>query len=155
MICSLFSDSLLVEYAWRSPGLRELIAIPLYMVALLKQTADGALPTTKEGILQAFVEESERDPDKAATLRERLQGFHRIHLQALAIEAHRQNTVALSESLSRGVVSSVQKRLRDDGQISSLEQKEFDPLVPFLQPKSAPVTRRNPLLSELVRFNLC
>ena len=38
----------LMDHAWRTPGLRELVAIPLYLTALLKRARGGSLPTTKE-----------------------------------------------------------------------------------------------------------
>lgn len=95
----------LMDHAWRTPGLRELVAIPLYLTALLKQAPGGSLPATKEEVLRSFVTELEQDSDKLATLREALQGFHRDFLEAIAVEATRQETVALSEAQARAVVN--------------------------------------------------
>jgi hypothetical protein len=36
-----------LDHAWRTPGLRELVAIPLYLTALVDQSSGGTLPTTK------------------------------------------------------------------------------------------------------------
>jgi hypothetical protein len=121
----------LMDHAWRTPGLRELVAIPLYLTALLKQVPGGSLPTTKEEVLRSFVTELERDPDKLATLREALQGFHRDFLEAIAVEATSQETVALSEAQARGVANTVQERLKADNQIAQLLQpmKVLDALV--------------------------
>lgn len=121
----------LMDHAWRTPGLRELVAIPLYLTALLKQAPRGSLPTTKEEVLRSFVSELEQDTDKMLTLREELQGSHRHLLEAIAVEATRQETVALSEAQARAVVTSAQERLMDDKQIAQLLQpmKVLDALV--------------------------
>lgn len=108
----------LLDHAWRLPGLRELVAIPLYLTALLKQVPGGSFPSTKEEVLRAFVEELERDPDKQAILREVFQGYHRDYLEALSVEAMRQGTVALSETQGRTVANAVQLQLKDDNQIA-------------------------------------
>ncbi|MDG6025714.1 MAG: hypothetical protein E3K40_03180 [Candidatus Brocadia sp.] len=112
----------LMDHAWRTPGLRELVAIPLYLTALLKQAPGGSIPTTKEEVLRSFVKELEQDPDKLATLREAFQGFYRDLLEGLAVEATREETVALSESQARAVVNTVQEHLRDAKQIAQLLQ---------------------------------
>ncbi len=112
----------LMDHAWRTPGLRELVAIPLYLTALLKQAPGGSLPTTKEEVLRSFVTELEQDPDKLATLRGASQGFHRDFLEGLAVEAAREETVALSEGQARAVVNTVQEHLRDAKQIAQLLQ---------------------------------
>ena len=121
----------LMDHAWRTPGLRELVEIPLYLTALLKQAQGGLLPTTKEEVLRFFVTELEKDQDKAATLRGTLQGFHRDFLEAIAVEATRQETVVLSERQVRAVIITVQEQLRDDRQIAQLLQpmKVVDLLV--------------------------
>lgn len=121
----------LMDHAWRTPGLRELVATPLYLTALLKRAPGGSLPTTKEEVLRSFVTELEQDPDKMATLREDLQGFHRGLLEAIAVEGMRQKTVALSEAQARAVVNTMQERLRADKQITRLLQpmKVLDALV--------------------------
>ena len=42
----------LMDHAWRRSGLRELVAIPLYLTALLQQAPGGSLPNTKEEMLR-------------------------------------------------------------------------------------------------------
>ena len=108
----------LMDHAWREPGLRELVAIPLYLTALLKQASGGSLPTTKEEVLRFFVSELEQDADKMVILREELQSFHKDFLEAIAAEATRQETVALSEAQARTVVTTVQEHLMADKQIA-------------------------------------
>lgn len=112
----------LMDHAWRTPGLRELVAIPLYLTALLKHASGGSLPTTKEEVLRSFVAELEQDRDKLTTLREALQDFHREFLQEIAVEATHNETVALSEAQARAVVNVVQQRLKAENQIAELLQ---------------------------------
>lgn len=120
-----------LDHAWRTPGLRDLVAIPLYLTALLEQAPEGSLSTTKEEVLRSFVEELERDKDKLATLRQALQRLHRNFLEGLAVEATRQRTVALSEEQARATVDTVQKKLKAEQQIAELFQpmKILDALV--------------------------
>jgi hypothetical protein len=121
----------LLDHAWRTPGLRELVAIPLYLAALLKQAPGSSLPTTKDEVLRSFVTEVEQDRDKLATLREALQGFHRKFLEEIAFDATRHGTVALTEKQARAVVNTVQERLKAEKQIAELLQpmKVLDALV--------------------------
>ena len=112
----------LMDHAWRTPGLRELAAIPLYLTALLKRARGGFLPTTKEEVLRSFVAELEQDQDTLATLREALQGFHREFLEEIAVDATGHETVALSEARARAAVNKVQERLKAGKQIAEFLQ---------------------------------
>ena len=49
----------LVEQAWRTPGVRELIGIPLYLTSLLRSISGARFPQTKEEVLRLFVDPSE------------------------------------------------------------------------------------------------
>jgi hypothetical protein len=49
-------------------GLRDLMAIPLYVTTLLRTATDGRLPETKEEILRSFVRAHEADPIRAEVL---------------------------------------------------------------------------------------
>src|SRR5207247_533547 len=82
----------LLDHAWRTPGVRELISIPLYLTALLAHTPGSALPTTKEEVLRLFVAQHEAG-EKAAGMHDALFGLHPQILTALAVEAaERANT---------------------------------------------------------------
>ena len=52
----------LVDRAWRTPGVRELVVIPLYLNALLTLPAGAPFPETKEAVLRMFVQQNERAP---------------------------------------------------------------------------------------------
>lgn len=112
----------ILDHAWRTAGLRELVAIPLYLTTLLGHAPDGSLPTTKEEVLRSFVEEHEKPAEKAAALRESLFGFHAEMLRALAVEATRRVTTILSDGVSRAVIASVEDQLVTDRQISQAPQ---------------------------------
>lgn len=119
-IANEFSDSegeALMDHAWRTPGLRELVAIPLYLMALLKHAPGGSLPTTKEEVLRLFVTTVEQDLDKFAPLRTLLQDCHKYFLEAIAVDAMCQQAVILTEQQAREVVTAAQERLIIDGQI--------------------------------------
>ena len=112
----------LVDQAWRTSGIRELIAIPLYLAALLTRIPDGRLPTTKEEVLRLLVEEHERSAEKAAVLRDRLFGFHPEMLTALAVDATSAANTAISDDRARSVIRRVEDELLASGQISSSPQ---------------------------------
>ena len=108
----------LLDHAWRTSGVRELISIPLYLNALLSYATSGAMPQTKEEVLRLFVDEHEKAPEKAEALQKELLGFHRPMLAALAVEATTAANTVIEISRARSVVSGVEDRLAADGQIS-------------------------------------
>ena len=112
----------ILDHAWRTAGIRELVAIPLYLTTLLGHAPGGRLPTTKEEILRLFVEEHERPAEKAAALRESLYGFHAEMLRALAVEVTRRESTVLSDTVARAVITFVEERLVTDKQISDAPQ---------------------------------
>lgn len=109
----------LLDHAWRTPGIRELIAIPLYLTALLSQTAGDKLPTTKEEVLRMFVSNHEGDPERAAALKEIFLGVHKPILTAIATEATHTVTTAISDAQARAIVKAAIDQLISEGQISS------------------------------------
>ena len=120
-LCGSDGESL-IDQAWHTPGLRELVAIPLYLTTLLNQVPRGSLPTSKEDVLQSFVAELERDWDNLATLHDALLGFHRKFLEEIAVEATNRETVALSEARAHVAINTMQMRLKTENQIADLFQ---------------------------------
>lgn len=108
----------LLDHAWRTPGIRELISVPLYLTALLSQTAGKTLPTTKEEVLRMFVDNHEQDAEKATELKKQLLGVHREILNSLAAEATYKVTTALSESKARTVSKVALDKLIEQGQLA-------------------------------------
>jgi hypothetical protein len=112
----------LIDQAWRTPGVREFVAIPLYLTALLGSTPGAEFPQTKEEVLRLFVTQHEQIPEKAAILQRELFGFHGEMLTALAVEASRTSKPQLSETLARQVISDVTTELASQKQISAAPQ---------------------------------
>jgi hypothetical protein len=88
----------LVDQAWRTPGVRELMGIPLYLSALVTSATGAAFPQTKEEVLRMFVARHEGALEQAATLRKELLGFHTNMLVGLAVEANRTSNTAISDT---------------------------------------------------------
>jgi hypothetical protein len=108
----------LVDNAWRVSGLRELVSIPLYLNALLRNPPAAAMPTTKEEILRLFVRQHEGLPENAEVLRRAFGGHHPELLQGLAIEAVMAANTAIPETRAKAVVSRVLGDLKTSGQIN-------------------------------------
>lgn len=108
----------LLDRAARTPGVRSLVSIPLYLTALLLQAPGGAMPTTKEAVLGLFVAEHERAGERAEALRAALSGHHAEVLTALAVEATRTANTAISEARACLVVKQEEDRLVEAGQIT-------------------------------------
>jgi hypothetical protein len=106
----------LVDQAWRTPGVRSLVAIPLYLTALLKRAPGAQMPSTKEEVLRFFIEEHERSADRAEALSRTLLGHHTDLLAALAVTGIGAGTAALAEEGARATVSQVETRLQESGQ---------------------------------------
>jgi hypothetical protein len=109
----------LLEHAWRTSGLRELIEIPLYLSVLLDQTPGARLPTTKDELLRAFVQKHEGNPEHAATLRTELQELHPRFLSALAHAAMEGRSTALNAETARKIIIDEQDALIADRQLSA------------------------------------
>lgn len=109
----------LVDQAWRTPGLHELITIPLYLKALLLGVPGDALPDTKDAVLSSFVRQHESTPEKAVLLRTRLQDLHPEILSDLASTATTFGTTALTEEQARRAVTDAVRRLQASGQLTT------------------------------------
>ena len=112
----------ILDHAWRTSGIRELVAIPLYLSALIAHSKGGALPTTKEEVLRLFVTEHEHDADKAAALRDSLFGFHTDMLRAIAVAMTRIANTSISENGARAAVAAVEQNLAAAGQLTTIPQ---------------------------------
>jgi hypothetical protein len=108
----------LLDHAWRTGGLRELISIPLYLNALVRHAPGGSLPTTKEELLRLFISEHEQTPENAHIFRDQLQDAQREAITALAVDATAAANTAIKEDRSRRIVSQVSVRLLAEGQIA-------------------------------------
>ncbi len=108
-----------LDTAWRTGGLRELVSIPLYLRALLEIADSGALPETKEEVLRRMVETHEAEPANAELFNRELLGFQRRYLTALATSAQKVERSTLPQKEARIVVAAVNKALIDEGETST------------------------------------
>lgn len=109
----------LLEDARAIPGLRELVSVPLFLNAILRLSPGSRLPTTKEGVLAAFVEQHNRVANRSEALRDATLGHEQEILTDLAAAATRTANTSLSDGNARASVQATQRRLADEGQISA------------------------------------
>lgn len=114
----------ILDQAWRTRGLRDLVAIPLYLTKLLSDTPGASLPTTKEEVLRLFVTDIDRNANKREALAAVAFGFHAEMLSAIATDATLAGNVSVSDHLARSLISKVTGRLVSEGQISSAPQPD-------------------------------
>ena len=112
----------LLDRAWRTPGLRELVSIPLYLNGLMGRVPGKMMPQSKEAMLRLLVAEHESSPDTLEILHTRLHDLHRDVLIALAVDATKAGTTAIEGSRARSVVSETFNQLRLRGQVSDPPQ---------------------------------
>ncbi len=114
----------IVDEAWRAAGIRELIAIPLYLSALLLGDSNGARPTTKEEVLRLFIQTHERAHDHAEVLFATLFNCHEPLLTALAAKLNSEDATTMTETEARRVIAREVEQLRAQGQITGLLEAE-------------------------------
>ena len=105
----------MIEEAQRIAGVRDLIATPLYLTALLSRAPGGAMPTTKEEVLRLFAIQHEESPEKATTLRDSLFDCQRSFLTAIASDATRSANAALTEIRAKSVIKVTEDELSAAG----------------------------------------
>ena len=113
----------LLDQAWRTRGLRELVAIPLYLTKLLLDVRGETLPTTKEEVLRLFVAEVDRNASRNEALTVTF-GAQSEMLMALAMDATMADSVALSDQRARAAISTITKRLAMEGQVNALPEPD-------------------------------
>jgi hypothetical protein len=109
----------IVDDAWRTPGMRALIATPLYLSALLTSGARGVSADTKEALLRFFLEQHERAVDHADALWLELLGCHAEILSDLATQLNEAGSTTMAEGRARQILAGTTSRLREQGQISA------------------------------------
>ena len=109
-----------LDEAWRTPGVRELVRIPLYLSVLLELRAGGVSATTKEEVLHGLVTAHEERDTSAEALREVTQGRHGRYLAGLAVTATRATNTTIPEANARKSMSETGKALVHEGQIAEV-----------------------------------
>lgn len=109
----------LLDRAWRTPHVRDLVAIPLYLNALMRLPPGSSFPETREAILRSFVDAHEAKPDHLAKLHALLGPFQRDYLEGLALAAGTAATPSLDDATVRRSIAATATALLDDGQIAA------------------------------------
>lgn len=112
----------MVDQAWRTAGVRELVTIPLYLTALLALSEGAPFPTTKEEVLRRFVATHEQDTQRAEALVEVTHGLHQRFLEDLAATATRAANTTIPEAIARKSCSDTDEALVAEGQITEKPQ---------------------------------
>ena len=108
----------MVQKAWQTSGVRDLITIPLYLRALLALPEDVQFPRTKEELLHRFVAVHEKDYQRSEALAEETDEQHARYLRGLAETATRAANTTMGDSVARKSVHDVAAVLEAEGQIS-------------------------------------
>lgn len=102
-----------LEYGWRTPGLSDLVALPLYLTALVAAAPpDAVYPATKDGVLALMVASTERAA--SMVLRTELDDRHTSILVALAVEMTRLGDTAMADEQARPVFAVEASRTGSD-----------------------------------------
>lgn len=108
----------LLDQAWRTPGVRDLVSIPLYLTALVRLPEGAPFPTTKEEILSQFVAVHEEDRKRAEIFADVTQGCQSQFLDGLAVAATRLANTAIPETNARQSIAQTDSMLIQDGQLT-------------------------------------
>ncbi len=114
----------LVDQAWQTAGVRELVTIPLYLTALLSLPDGAPFPTTKEEVLRRFVAAHEQEARRAAALHAGALGFQQDYLDNLAVFATATANTAITDSNARKAVAETARVLMADGQMTITTQPD-------------------------------
>jgi hypothetical protein len=109
----------LVDQAWRTAGVAELVTIPLYLTTLLSLPENEPFPTTKEEVLRRFVTAHEKEARRSEALRAVIKGFQQDYLENLAIFATQMADTGIADSSARQSISETETLLAVNGQITS------------------------------------
>lgn len=107
----------LVDEAWRTPGVRELVTTPLYLTTLLSLPDGKPFPRTKEEVLRRFVEAHEQQVQHAEPLKVVTHGLQGAFLSDLAVTALRAANTSIMDADARRSISKTDDLLVDEGQL--------------------------------------
>lgn len=108
----------LVDQAWRTAGVHDLVTIPLYLTTLLSLPDGTPFPATKEEVLRRFVAAHEQEPGSAAALQATACGFQQDYLDSLAVSATTAANTSITDSNARRAMAGTARVLLEDGQIT-------------------------------------
>ncbi|MER8846786.1 NACHT domain-containing protein [Mesorhizobium australicum] len=108
----------LVDEAWRTPGVRELITTPLYLTALLSLPDGQPFPSTKEEVLGRFIEANEQQAQHSEPLKAVTHGLQGVFLSDLAVTATCAANTSIMDTNARRSISRTDEFLVADGQLT-------------------------------------
>lgn len=108
-----------LDAAWRTVGLRDLVTIPLYLRALMEATTSGKLPETKEEVLRRMVEAHEAIPANKELFHRELHDVQHAYLTVIASSAQLSGTPTIPDRDARSAISRAGEKLVSQGQIST------------------------------------
>lgn len=109
----------LLNRAEATPGLRELVATPLYLVALGRLNPSDALPSTRADLIAALMKAHQDRVVDHDEFHEVLRGLHTPVLQALAVALVERGTTALSEGEARAAITQASEAARAAGALGA------------------------------------
>ena len=112
----------ILDQAWRTAGVRDLVTIPLYLTVLLALPEGAPFPTTKEEVLRRFIAVHEDDHQHAEALAQVAHGCHQRFLEQLAVTATCAANTTIAETVARKSVSETDDALVAEGQITEKPQ---------------------------------
>lgn len=112
----------LLDQAWRTPGIRDLVSIPLYLITLLDLPEADQFPATRDEVLRRFVGRHDDEHARAEMLNSITYGFHHQFLEGLAVTATVSGNTTLPDNIARRSISETEDRLVADRQISERPQ---------------------------------
>lgn len=112
----------MVDQAWRTDGVRELVTIPLYLTALLALAENAPFPATKEELLRRFVVVHEQGLQHTEALTVAMHGLHVRFLEDLAVIATRAANTTIMETHARSSIAQTDETLVREGQIAEKPQ---------------------------------
>lgn len=112
----------ILDQAWRTAGVRELVTIPLYLTVLLTLPESASFPTTKDAVVQLFVAAHEKVHLHAEALAEVTHGLHQRFLECLAVTASRAANTTITDDVARRSITETEDVLVAEGQITDRPQ---------------------------------
>lgn len=114
----------ILDHAWRTDGVSELVSIPLYLTTLLSLPENSPFPTTKEEVLRHFVAAHENEASRAEALLNGVQGLQKEYLEGLAVFATNSANAAIVDKDARRSVFDTENMLGNAGQITIKPQPD-------------------------------
>lgn len=114
----------IMDEAWRTAGVHELVTTPLYLAALLSLPENAPFPTTREEVLRRFVTAQEEEPSRTEALYAVVHGFQQDYLEGLAVSTMRSANTAIADNNARRSIFETETVLADNGQITIKPQPD-------------------------------